>query len=254
MNDLSVIIITRNRLEKLKRCIDSLKMKLSEAEIIVVDNGSNDGTVKYFKNNHGIKLIALDSNIGVAGGRNAGLERCSSSFTVFIDDDAWIENLDFTKVREYFISHPDVGIIAPRILYPNGDLQESIRSFPTLSALLWRGTGLYKLFPNVSWYRRYINNNTSNIHSVDWAIGACLIIRRELIDSIGHFDKRFSLVYDDVDYCYRARKADYLTVYWPDACIYHEYTRISSKGFNIDLWRHIKSIIRFFLKKTNWLS
>ena len=107
MNNLSVIIITRNRLEKLKRCLDSLKSKLSEAEMIVVDNGSDDGTVEYLNSRQDIKLIALDSNEGVAGGRNAGLEQCSSHFIMFIDDDAWVRDMNFIKIRRYFISHTD---------------------------------------------------------------------------------------------------------------------------------------------------
>lgn len=247
MNNLSIIIVTRNRLDKLKRCLDSLKLKLSEAEIIVVDNGSNDGTVQYLKDNSGIKLIALDSNIGPAGGRNIGVKQCSGEFIVFIDDDAWIEDLNVKKILDYLLSHSEVGIIAPLLFYPNGNLQESVRSFPTLSALFWRGTGLYRVFPNVFWYKKYVKNNASETHSVDWAILACQIIRKELFDKVGLFDEKH-FFYEDADFCRRAAKHGYSTVFWPDACIYHEYARTSAKGLNIDLWRHVKSIFRFYKK------
>jgi GT2 family glycosyltransferase len=250
MSNLTVLIITRNRLEKLKRCIDSVLKNLINTDIIVVDNESNDGTKNYLENNKNIiKTIFLKENIGVAGARNIGIKNCITDFIMFLDDDAWVEKLDFEMIQKYFDINPKVGLIAPKILYPNGKLQESIRTFPNIKALIWRGTKLYKLFPNVYWYKNYVKHDEKKIHEIDWSIGACQIVRYSIFDRIGLLDKKYFFGYEDTDFCLRLRQSDLLSIYWPEAIIYHEYTRTSAKILNISLLRHIYSIVRFFLKK-----
>ncbi len=248
MTNLSVVVITRNRLDKLMRCLDSVKKTLNGCQIIVVDNGSNDGTGDYLKARRNIESVILPTNLGVAGARNIGIKKASKDYLMFLDDDAWIDRLDLVAIESYFQNNPNVCIIAPRILNPNGTIQESMRSFPTFAALFWRGTKLYKLFPNVSWYRKYIVQDLSTIKEVDWAIGACQIIRRRLFDKLGPLDEKYFFGYEDTDFCYRAKQVGYSTVFWPDSIVYHDYARISSKGLNKQLFRHCISIGRFFLK------
>ncbi len=250
MSNLSVLIITRNRLEKLKRCIDSVLKNLTNTEIIVVDNDSNDGTKNYLKNNrNAIKAIFLKENVGVASARNIGIKNCTTDFIMFLDDDAWVENLDFEMIQKYFEINPKIGLIAPKILYPNGKTQESIRKFPNITALIWRGTGFYKLSPNVYWYKSYVEHDEKNIHEIDWSIGACQIIRRSIFNHVGLLDEKYFFGYEDADFCLRLKQLNSFSVYWPEAIIYHEYARTSAKGINISLFRHIYSIMRFFLKK-----
>ncbi len=223
MKELSVIIVTRNRLDKLKRCLQSVQEKLPAAEIVVVDNGSTDGTKEYLTGLVAVKKIYSDMNVGVAKGRNLGVSEAKGDHIMFLDDDAWIESLDFPAIKEYFQSHSDVGIVAPRLRYPNGKDQESVRTFPTLMGLFWRGSGLYRLMPNFPPYRRYVSIDPSKVQTVDWAMGACLIIQRSIFDRVGYFDGYYFSVYDDVDFCYRANKYGYDVVYWPATTIYHEY-------------------------------
>jgi GT2 family glycosyltransferase len=168
---------------------------------------------------------------------------------MFLDDDAWVENLDFEMIQKYFEANPKIGLIAPKMLYPNGKLQESIRKFPNITALIWRGTGFYKLFPNVCWYKSYVEHDEKRIHEIDWSIGACQIIKYSIFDRIGFLDEKYFFGYEDADFCLRLKRSNLSSIYWPEAIIYHEYTRTSAKGINISLFRHIYSIIRFFLKK-----
>ena len=172
MNNLSIVIITRNRLDKLKRCLRSVKEKLPEAEMVVVDNGSVDGTVEFLKKDINIKARFLEANIGVAAARNVGIKIASRMFVMFLDDDAWIEQLPIDEILNYFRNNRKVGIVGPRILYPNGSIQESARSFPTIMALMWRGLLLYKIFPNTSWYKKYVKNDNGSIHEIDWVISS----------------------------------------------------------------------------------
>lgn len=246
MQNLSVVIITRNRLEKLKRSIESVKKTLPGSEIIVVDNDSSDGTIEYLKNNSSIKPFFLDKNNGVAKARNIGIKIATKKYLMFLDDDAWIDSIDINSIDEFFISNNKIAMVAPKILYPSGNIQESIRNYPTIMSILWRGLELYKLFPNVHWYKNYISHNIHSIHEIDWSIGACQIFRKDIFCIIGYLDEKYFFGYEDVDFCFRAKKKNYSIFYWPQATIYHEYNRSSAKGINRQLFRHIASIIRFF--------
>ncbi len=249
MNELSVIIITRNRLKKLMRCLDSIDKCIPGSEIIVVDNGSTDGTGDFLKDNHSLVTIRLLANRGVTVSRNMAIRSSSRKFVMFIDDDAWLEKFDFSRIRDLFSKNMTVGIIAPKLLYPNGDLQESIRSFPTVLSLLWRGTALSRFFPNARWYKSYIKNDSNKIHEVDWSIFACQIVRRELFDIAGLLDERYFYGYEDAEFCRRAKTKGYQTYFWPDAIIYHDYTRSSARGTNIATLHHLASIGRFFVNR-----
>jgi len=250
MKDLSIIIITRNRLEKLKRCIESVHEKLSAAEIIVVDNASTDGTSAHISSVPNLTVVRLDENVGVAKARNKGIEKSDRAFVMFLDDDAWIEQLDFGKIKDYFESDPKVGVIAPCLLYPNGKVQESVRSFPTIAVLFWRGSGLYEILPNVSFYKKYIDFDPSTVQIVDWTIGACQIIRADLFKAVGVLDEKYFFGYEDADFCYRLKKAGYKIVFWPQATVFHEYARSSAKKIGKPTLHHIASIFRFFYKRS----
>ena len=145
----------------------------------------------------------------------------------------------------------NVGIVGPKLLNNNGKIQESARSFPTLLSILWRGTFLHKMFPNANLYRKYLlaNFDHSQIKEVDWVIGACQIIRKQVFEKIGLLDEKYFFGYEDIDFCRRAKKAGWKTVYWPDSEIYHRYSRTSAKGFfNQAKLQHIKSILYYFWK------
>ncbi len=222
---------------------------MSQAEVIVVDNGSTDGTREYLKTEN-IPSILLDTNKGVAAARNIGIQKATGTYIMLLDDDAWIENIDMQEIQTYFRAHTDTALLAPKILYPNKKVQESVRSFPTVTSLLWRGSRLYKLFPHVSWYTKYVHNDITSIHEIDWAIGACLVFPKSVYASTGSFDEGYFFGYEDTDFCYRLKKQGYKNMFWPTTTIIHEYARISSSPFSILFWKHIYSILRFYTKRT----
>ena len=188
----------------------------------------------------------------MAAGRNLGIHRAKGNFIVFLDDDTYITGDPFSKIIEFMKKNKEVGIVGPKILYPNGNLQESARSFPTPISVFWRGTFLHKIFPNASFYKNYISAdfNHREIKEIDWVLGACQVIRREVFDEIGLLDEKYFFGYEDIDFCYRAKKKGWKIVYYPFSTIYHYYARESAKRiFNRAKLEHLKSIFRFFYKK-----
>lgn len=251
MTRAAFIIITRNRKEKLEKCIRSIRLNAPTESIVVVDNGSEDGTHE-LQASLNMRIVHLEHNKGVAGARNVGIEHAQKEFNpnylVFMDDDASLERISFDLLQKTFENNPDCGIIAPLIQYPDGRIQESLRAFPTIRALIWRGFTLDRLF-KPTFYERYVNPARVVGGQVDWAIGACLIIKKEVFDTIGNFNEKYFLVYDDADICRRALLHNFKTVYDPSTLVIHEYARKSSNLFSLHALKHALSIIRFLLTK-----
>jgi len=251
MTGISVVIVTRNRSRLLKKCLTSLKAKLGkDPEIIVVDNASSDSTLNTLRDFNKIKLIINPKNLGVAAARNQGTKASSGKFVVFLDDDAYFTNTtSLSKIITYMNKNKKVSLVGPRILYPNGHIQESARSFPVPLAVLWRGTTLSKLFPNVSFYQKYLldNSNYTKPALVDWVIGACQVVRRSAFNKVGLLDESFFFGYEDIDFCFRLQKKGHKVIYFPEVGVVHHYQRASSRG--LISWakiEHAKSIAKFF--------
>lgn len=245
---ISIIIVTRNRPEKLKRCLESIKAGVAAPhEVVVIDNSS--------------------ANMGSSAGRNNGASQAdpSSRYLLFLDDDAWIKNLPIQKMTEYLDTRTDIGILAPQILNPDGSRQQSLRSFPTLTALVWRATFLHRIFPHMAWYSRYVDplrldtsdgnpdqQNTLSTSNIDWAISACILVSRKAFLEIGGFDEAFFFMHEDTDLCLRLAKRGYKRMYWPDATIYHEYARTSRNIFSAAFLHHIRGAVRILWRLRSW--
>lgn len=253
MSRVSVIIVTRNRKLLLKKCLASLKGRLGQnGEIIVINNASTDSTENFVKSLTKIKLINNRKNLGVATARNQGVRLSLGDYIVFLDDDAYFtKHFSLSKILSYMRKNKEVALVGPKILYPNGKIQESARSFPVPLAVFWRGTPLAKLFPNAPFYKKYLMDNSKFTHptEVDWVIGACQIVRKSIFKKIGFLDKGFFFGYEDIDFCFRIKKKGFKVVYFPKVELVHYYQRTSSRG--IISWakiEHVKSIAKFFKK------
>lgn len=247
----TLIIITWNKHDKLVNCLQSLTQNcdLSAIQVVIIDNGSTDGTHDLLSKNYNhFKLIFKESNLGVAPARNLGVRMAEGRYVIFLDDDIIVHD-DFIKSSlDYLEDHPDVSILGPRLLFENGEVQPSARTFPNLRGVL--GRGLPKLLPR-SFSNDYLNKylESESPIEVEWVIGACQFIRRELFDTVGLLDERYFFGYEDVDFCHSASKQGVKTVYHPGISLQHLYQRRSAKGlFSMNKYHHILSILKYFWK------
>lgn len=246
---ISAIIVTKDRPKKLDRCIKSLKSKVDE--IIVVDNASKIDTVDVLNKYIGIKVAWNQKTKGVSASRNQGARISESDYLLFIDDDAYLKsNTSINQIAEFLCSNKDVAVCVPKITYPNGTIQESVRNFPNLIGVMMRGTGIYKIFPNNRYYRKYTYvKRGSKPQSVDWGIGACMMVGKSFFEDIGGFDEKFIFGWEDIDFCKRVRLKNKQVVYIPSQTIIHDYERSSSKGIlNRAKIMHLKSIVYYYKK------
>jgi N-acetylglucosaminyl-diphospho-decaprenol L-rhamnosyltransferase len=251
--NLSVIIPSHNDKEFLEKCLTSLyKDNAKTHEIIVVDDFSSDGTsemvIKHFPDIKIIRNTIKTSGIGRA--RNRGIKTSRGKYILFMDADTEIQNGTLDKLFKYMEQNLEVAIAGPKLIYPDGSLQYSCRTFPNPITFIFRGLGVGEntRIMNDHLMKNFDHNSQKEVESI---LGACLIIRRRALESIGIFDEKYFFGYEDTDLCLRARKGGWKTAYVPDAVVKHHYRRRSSNGglFNRWKWAHIKGGLRFFSKR-----
>ena len=254
---LSVIILTWNSKEMLRLCLNSLysSLKVSEYEVIVVDNGSQDSTTEMISNNFPeIKLIKNTSNKGVAPARNQGLQIAQGKYLLLLDVDTTVAVGTIDVLIDYLDKHSTIGLVGPKLFYPDGQLQYSCRKFPTVWTKVLRRVPI-KVAGRFLIDELYKSWDHNSVREVDYVIGACQLIRRKAIEEIGYLDDAMFYGAEDVDYCLRLQKAGWKVVYNPHAIVIHKEQRITKKRlFSKITWKHILSLMRYFHKHHYYFS
>lgn len=209
----SVIIVNWNGVRHLAQCLESLRRQsLVDFEIVLVDNGSSDGSVEFVKNNYPeVTLTELQENAGFAGGVNAGIKASCGDYVVLLNNDtevsaAWLEQLSAAVE-----THPDVFIFASKLVnYFQRMLIDSAGDGMDLCA------GPYKIG------ELQPSDQFKNYRFIFGACGGGGCYKRELFDRIGFFDEDFFAYFEDSDLSFRANWAGYRCLFVPEAVIYHK--------------------------------
>lgn len=237
--DLSLVLVNYRHRVALAACLDSLPAACAglQYEVIVVDNASGDGLVAdYALNRADVRTIANPTNEGFARGVNRGLAIAQGRCVALLNPDTVASPEAFTRMVRFADSHPEVGLVGPKVTDPDGGIQYSCRRFPTHWAGLFnRYSLLTKMFPDNRWTRSYLmlDFDHESTLDVDWLTGACLLARRDAVERVGPLDPEFFLFNEDVDWSKRMHAAGYRVVYLPEAHVMHVIG--ASKG-PLPLW------------------
>ena len=251
MLDLSICIVTLNACDYLRNCLRSISNQpthlhwedirpepVSEAsdlpspgekqlnvELVIVDNGSSDETVKMLQAEYpAVRLIQNSKNDGFARPINQTLRLSSAQYMLVLNPDTIVLPGAINVLVDYLNTHPDVGICGPKVLNRDGSLQKACRrgiSRPWAAFSYF--SGLSALFPKSKCFGGYLLNylDEDATHEVDGVSGSCMLIRRVVIEQVGYFDERFFAYQEDADYCFRTKKAGWKIIYLPQAQIIH---------------------------------
>lgn len=258
--DVSIIIVNYKTPRKTNACIDSIKGSDTgdlNLEIIVVDNNSEDDSVKKIKAKHpDVKIIENPKNLGMGGGNNIGIAEAKGRSLLILNPDTLIKKDAIKELYEAIRSKEEVGVVGPRLLNPDNSLQYSCLRFPKIYTPIIRRTFLGRLTKKQ--LDRFLMKDFDHKQSreVDWMIGSCLMLDRKLLDKRGRaFDDKFFMYFEDTDLCRRAQKNGLKVVYHPKAEVVHDHMRQSAgkpwyvAPFTDKLTReHIRSWMRYFLK------
>jgi GT2 family glycosyltransferase len=224
---LSIVIPTYNAHEWIQGCIDSIRLHhpSSGYEIIAVDDCSSDDTVAIVREKYpDVRLFVNDKNVGFGKTVNVGLGAATGAYILVLNNDTWMHEGALDAMIEFLDTHPDVGIVGPKVLSGDGSLQQQCRRHvPTPTAALFYFTGIAKLFPknpNVAGYLMTAADEHQTTE-VDAVSGACLMVRRTVVDTVQGFDPEYYLYGEDMDFCWRTKLAGWKVVYYPKASITH---------------------------------
>jgi GT2 family glycosyltransferase/lipopolysaccharide/colanic/teichoic acid biosynthesis glycosyltransferase len=252
--DVSVIIVTHNSRSVLEPCLESLKKQsmLSNTEVIVVDNASSDGTPEMVRDRYPwVDVCAGARNVGFSVGVNVGIQRARGRYFLILNPDTVVRERSIEALFRFMEATPDAGIVGPKMVFHDGNLQYSCRRFYNWKVLLMKRTYLGKILKSSDAVSEHLmlDFDHETTKKVDWVIGACMLVRRDAVQSVGLMDERFFLYFEDVDWCYRMKQKGWRVYYHPEAVVVHHYARDSAQSvFNRPFVAHLASLVRYYEK------
>jgi len=250
----AVIIVNFNSGDALAATLASLEAGLSGCDwhAIVVDNASWDSSQEAAAGHRNVTLLPQTANIGFAAGVNTGARATTAPFALILNPDCRLGSGVVRSLHEELERHPTCGVIGPKILDPEGTLQESARGDPNmLTGLFGRTSALSRLFPHLSLVRRNLAADSlskAGVSSepVDWVSGACMLVRGEAFQQVRGFDERYFLYWEDADFCWRLRNIGRETRYMPSATVVHDVGQSSRNARALANREFHRSAYRYF--------
>lgn len=255
--DCSVIIVNYHTEVLLRGCLQSLRSSADTVsfEVLVVDNSGTALGSGALDALPGVRLIDAGSNIGFARACNLGMAAARGRHLLLLNPDTLAHPGAVATLSRHLDAYREVGVVAARLLNPDGTLQYSCRRFPgPFSLFFGRYAMLTRLFPRNALTRDYLylDWDHATAQPVDWVSGACLMARREVLDRVGGLDDGYFLFIEDVDWCRRIRDAGLEVVYVPEAEVTH---RIGASRGPVPprvLWERHRSMLRYVRKHFGW--
>jgi len=254
--DLSFVILTWNSEKHIIECLDSIRSTLlghaCTYEIFVVDNFSTDKTrqlLDKYKSEaaDGLYTEYLSKNCGTTVSRNLALRKVSGDYVVVLDSDVTLQTDTIRNMIDTLQRDAEIGLVAPKLIYPDGRVQKSTDQFPTILSKFSRFFFLKNMEKNLQVAAEPID--------VDYAISAVWMFRKSLLDKVGFLDENIFYAPEDADYCLGCWQAGLRVVYTPDAVAVHDAQEIS-RGFfiNRSKLQHFLGLLYFFKKRHFWFS
>jgi len=241
MIDLSIVIVNWNTKELLEDCLNSIfkQTKGVKFEVILVDNGSTDGSVEMVKKKFGEAiLIENKKNLGFAKANNLGIKKAKGQFILLLNSDTKLVGNALTKLIDFANTKSNLGIAGPQLLKQDGTIQPSTAPFYTLpitTISLFKGD-------------KFLRRSPKKTCQVDWVEGSCFLMSRAVLDKIGLLDEKFFMYIEEMEFCYRAKKAGFSTWFYPQAQVYHLTRGSLPENKQRVIWWIYEGLIYFYQK------
>lgn len=231
---ISAVIVNWNTRDMLLECLASLDRQegVFDKEVIVVDNGSTDGSSKAVRSAFPDTILIENSvNTGFACANNLGINKSTGDYVCLINSDVELLDGCLFKMMVYMESDLRIGVAGPKILNPDRTLQNSCRKFPSLWNNLCLALGLDKVFKHIPVFSgehmRYFPHDIQM--NVDYLAGCFLMVRRGALTEVGLLDERYFIYQEEVDWCKQFHKMGWKVSFYPGAAVVHHHAASSSK-------------------------
>jgi len=243
---LSIVIVNYKTKGLLRQCLRGIYQHPPHIafEVIVVDNGSRDGSVAMVTEEFPqVRSLALSSNLGYARGSNTGLALAQGAFLLLLNPDIVVEDDNLDRLYRFAMDHPRAGVVGPQLLNPDRTIQHSAFRWYRVLTPLCRRTMLQR----TAWGKRELQRflmldwDHGTERSVEWFMSSCVLVRREALADVGTFDERFFVYFADTDFCRRMWLKGWQVYYTPRVQFVHYYRRESAEdwwltGIHIHDW------------------
>jgi GT2 family glycosyltransferase len=244
---LSIIIVHFNTPELLKACLHSLysgKKEKDKWEVIVVDNGSSQESVKQLKILANIEqfkpflsIVYNKENVGFSRGNNIGMARAKGDYILLLNSDTEVQKDAIQKTIQVFQDN-SVGAATCKLVLPNGKIDPAChRGFPTPWTALTYIAGLEKLFPFIPFFSGYHQwyKDLSRTHEIDVPSGAFFLVRRRVVEKVGMLDEEFFMYGEDIDWAWRMKEKGYKILFVPDGTVLHRKKQSGRQNPNSEI-------------------
>jgi N-acetylglucosaminyl-diphospho-decaprenol L-rhamnosyltransferase len=246
MPKVSIIIVSYNSEEFIFNCISSVLKFIPNEEVIVLDNCSVDKTVNKLEHFAAkIKLIKSSENLGFSKGSNKAVDQSSGEYLFFLNPDTRIEGNVLKPLLAFYKANPKCGIVAPKLIMPNNEIQPSVSSLPTIS----NAFGEF-ILGKANSYSQFIPQGLEPTE-VEAVYGAAILIRKELFLKVGGFDEKFFLYYEDLDLCRKIKKIGKKIYYYPKVAVWHLVGGTKSVINKYDL--NVESSLKYHGRFSFWV-
>lgn len=256
--DLSIVTVNWKVADLVGELLGSIAANKEDlaVEVYVVDNDSKDhieDVVAKFRarSDVPVTLIRNDRNLGFAKANNQAIRRCSGRVVALLNPDTRVTRGALKRMMAWMASRPDVGIVGPKLLNPDGSLQESVRRFPRLLDQALILLKLQHLWPSAPPFRKYLAKDFDygKEQDVDQLMGAALFIRRKVFEGVGLLDERFFIWFEEVDFCKRAKEAGWGVVYAPSVQIIHHGGKSFAQAMTLKKQRYFTASMGKYFRK-----
>ncbi len=261
MPKVSIVIVNWRTPELLRGCLKSLSNDehKDSFEIYVVDNASGDKSLSILSDEFPyVNVVANGKNVGFSKACNQVIPITSGEYVLLLNPDTVVLDDAVSKLATFLDHNEKCGAVGPKILNDDGSLQLACRrAFPSPEAAFFRLTYLSKLFPRHPLFAKYNMTymDPELAAPVDALSGSCMMVRKKVVDKIGLLDEDIFMFGEDIDWCWRIKKADWQVFYNPQAVIYHSHgaaSRLRPIGTTFDLHKGMEVFYRKHLAQNYW--
>lgn len=261
--DISFVTLTWNSRAYIAGCVESIAARCEadglSFEICVVDNGSSDGSIDAVRRldlraGGTLTLVALQRNRGTTYSRNLALKKVRGRVVGIIDSDTEFLSGSLRPVLDLLAADAKIGIIAPRLLLPDGSVQHSVKRFPTLLDKLRKVPGIMtgRQVPRADFYPAFPFDACTRVET---AISACWFFRADLVGAVGLLDEGIFYAPEDVEYCARIHETGRHILYYPYLTLLHHTQQITHRRpLSWTSLSHLKGLIRYHRRHGGWIT
>ncbi|MCJ7740906.1 glycosyltransferase family 2 protein [Candidatus Microgenomates bacterium] len=255
---LSIVIVSFNTCGLLEKCLNSVYQSIAagglsaSTEVIVVDNASRDGSLQMVEEKFPkVRLIKNKKNLGFAAGNNQGIKSAKGDYYLLLNSDTELLKDTLKLLLGEMEKNASLGVVGSKLLNKDNTIQPSAGFFPDLTRVfLWMTflDDLLSRFVAIHPYHVENGNFYDKKQEVDWVTGACFLISRKAVEKAGLLDEGIFMYGEEVEWCYRIKKAGYQVEYFPQASIYHYkgQSAVRAEGAGID--QEYLAVIYFYKK------